>query len=90
MYGEVRIVESWLMVDRVEDWSRVRSPSRARRRMKRGFRQNVSIIETPKKSAISMDGGRTLYIHPVTARVLRQEIDRANRAALLPHDGKVE
>lgn len=74
MYGSVRIVESWLMVDRVEDWSRVRSPARARRRMKRGYRQNIDIIETPKKEAISMDGGQTLYMHPVTADVLRREI----------------
>jgi hypothetical protein len=70
----MRIVESWLMVERIEDWSGVRSPSRARRRLKRGFPQRIVIREVPKKEAISIDGGRTYYMHPITARALREAL----------------
>ena len=77
MLGGVRIIESWHMVDRTEDWSRVRSPSRAARRLRRGYRQNIKITETPKKEAISSDGGLTLIIHPEMARELRRQIPEA-------------
>jgi hypothetical protein len=45
-----RIVENASLVDYVEDWSRVRSPSRARRRLKRGFRQNIVTCAVPQKT----------------------------------------
>jgi hypothetical protein len=73
-FGGVRIIESLDMVDHVEDWSRVRSPGRARRRMRYGYRQNVRTIAIPKKCAISTDGGRTLFMHPEMARELRRQI----------------
>lgn len=67
-----RFVESWDMVDRVEDWSRVRSPSRARRRLKYGYPQNITIRHVPKKDAISFDGGKTYYVHPQMMDALRK------------------
>lgn len=79
MLGCVRIIESPEMVDRYEDWSRVRSPSRAARRIRYGHRQNIVVRAIPKKEAISMDGGRTLIMHPETARQLRQAIPSAPR-----------
>lgn len=74
----MRVVESWLMVERIEDWSGVRSPSRARRRLKRGFPQRIVIREVPKKEAISIDGGITYYMHPVAARALRDALPLAS------------
>jgi hypothetical protein len=69
-YGGLQIVESWLMVDRHEDWSRVRSPSRAIRRMKYGHPQNIRYYDVPKKEA--MQKGGTLVMHPEMARQLRE------------------
>jgi hypothetical protein len=71
MFGGVRIIESLAMIDQVEDWSRVRSPGRARRR-RRNHPQNIRMIHVPKPHAISMDGGRTLIMHPETVRQLRE------------------
>jgi len=70
-YAGVRIIESLEMVDYVEDWSRVRSPSRAARRRRRGHRQNIRIVAVAKKHAISLEGGRTLIMHPELARQFR-------------------
>jgi hypothetical protein len=82
----VQIIESSAMVETVEDWSRVRSPGRARRRRHK-HPQNIRIVSVPRKDAISIDGGRTLFIHPETARVLREElskeIDRRTEAAFM-------
>lgn len=72
MFGGVRIIEDANMFDTAEDWSNVRSPSRARRRMKYGHRQNIKFVHTPKKEAYSIDGGRTLIMHPAMAHALRQ------------------
>lgn len=66
----MRIVESWLMVDQVEDWSRVRSPSRARRRRKQGHPQRVFMRQVPKREAIV--AGDTAYMHPEMAREFRR------------------
>lgn len=76
--------ESWLMVDRVEDWSRVRSPGRARRRLRRGYPQNIIIRETPKKEAITIDGGRTYIMHPETAKEFRRLVVEQERTKPLP------
>jgi len=70
MLTGIRIIESLAMVDLVEDWSRVRSPGRARRRRHK-HRQNIRIIAVPKTQAVSIDGGRTLIMHPVMAAARR-------------------
>lgn len=72
----MRFVESLAMVDHIEDWSRVRSPSRAARRRLLGHRQNVRTIAVPKKEAISADG-ETFFVHPEMARELRRFTARA-------------
>ena len=46
----------------VEDWSLVRSPSRAARRLKRGYRQNLWYFETEK------DGTRKWPLAPIHDR----------------------
>lgn len=67
-FNGMRIIQDRYMVDMVEDWSRVRSPARAARRRKRGFRQNIDYREVPKPDAFRV--GNTLVMHPETAKVL--------------------
>lgn len=74
IFDGVRIIENDKMIDVTEDWSKVRSRGRAARRRRQGHRQNIKVIGTPKTEIISIDGGRTLIVHPATAQVLRREI----------------
>lgn len=67
-----RIVENPLLTVTVEDWSKVRSPSRARRRLKRGFKQNVIYRLTPDPKGYYLDGGRVLVMHPEIVRELER------------------
>lgn len=71
----MRIFESIYLTETIEDWSKVRSPSRARRRQRYGYPQNVVLREVPRKAAFSTDGGRTLHMHPETAREFRRLLD---------------
>jgi hypothetical protein len=66
-----KIIESAHYVERHEDWSKVRSPSRTKRRM----RHNAARIYTytPKKGAMQLPDG-SLVMHPVTARDLRNRM----------------
>lgn len=59
------------MIESYEDWSEVRSPSRARRRLKRGFKQRIKIRWRPRKDAITIDGGKTYFMHPTVYVALR-------------------
>ena len=72
-FDAVEILENSAMVDYVEDWSRVRSPARARRRRKLGFKQNIRTFIVPKREVISIHGGRTLVMHPEIAKRLREQ-----------------
>jgi hypothetical protein len=75
-FDGVRIIEDMKLVDMVEDWSRVRSPSRAERRRRHGHHQNIVIRAVPKKEGYSIDGGRTIIMHPETARLFRTMINK--------------
>lgn len=67
------IVESDLAIERVEDWSRCRSPSRALRRMRMGHRQNVVIVEKPACYEIRLPGKHQIIMHPILhAKMMRQ------------------
>ena len=68
-----RIVESIYCSDLVEDWSKVRSPSRAKRRRRMGHRQRVTGYRKPWKHATQLPNG-DLVMHPVTAQYLRTEL----------------
>lgn len=56
------IVTNRLLTVPAEDWSRVRSPGRARRRMRRGFRQNIRYYDAPTPKAMVIGG--VIYVHP--------------------------
>jgi hypothetical protein len=64
-----KIIESVHMVEQFEDWSKVRSPSRTKRRM----RYNGSRIykQKPKTGAYQMPDG-SLVMHPTEAAKLRK------------------
>lgn len=89
--GASRIVEDASLVDYVEDWSKVRSPSRARRRLRRGIRKSIPMKSVPNKTVYSIDNGRTLVMHPEVARAMERQIakqlDRSIESAIVT--GKV-
>lgn len=66
----MKIIESLDMIDIYEDWSRVRSPSRAARRRRQGHKQNIIIRGTPKKYGIKLENGDVM-VHPLFAARLR-------------------
>lgn len=63
------IVPSLAMVDQVEDWSRVRSPARARRRRNK-HKQRIFIRFVPKREAVLING--VMYAHPEMIRAIRE------------------
>lgn len=73
-YGRATVIEDASLVDMVEDWSRVRSPSRAMRRRRQGHRQNIRMAPAPRETVYSLDGGRVLVMHPSIAKGLRQAV----------------
>src|SRR4051812_3357859 len=72
LYAGVRIVTDDTLLDYREDWSRVRSPSRAARRRRHGHRQNIVMLAAPKMTAYSIDGGHTLVMHSAMVDVLME------------------
>lgn len=76
MYGGFRVRLDDLLVDTREDWSGVRSPSRARRRRRQGHPQRIKIVGVPKSEAYRI--GDMLVMHPATWRQLQSLMDREN------------
>ena len=63
-----------LLVEEYEDWSRVRSPSRAKRRMRSGHRQNVDIKQRPSSRVIHDKVNNVMYCHSETYKRMREHI----------------
>ena len=59
-----------------EDWSKVRSPARARRRRKRGFPQRISFYTLPDPNLLQTANG-DLFGHPATVAKLMATIEAA-------------
>lgn len=76
--GGIAIRTSYNMTEPYEDWSQVRSPARARRRMKRGFPQRVRHMQRPMRKALQMNG--EIWMHP--------EMERHLKAAIAKHADK--
>lgn len=83
------VTDDALMSMTVEDWSRVRSPSRALRRFRLGHRQNIDLKVVPKKEVIVIDRdsvGETWIVHSMVRaeleRELRHRIDSAVNTAM--------
>jgi hypothetical protein len=79
---QFRFVEDWQLVDRIEDWSGVRSPARARRRRRRGFPQRIKVFEVPKPEVYQAPGGMIIG-HPVTIAKLKEQIRAQTLASSL-------
>lgn len=67
------IVTNRLLTVPAEDWSRVRSPGRARRRMRRGFRQNIRYYDAPTPKAMVIGG--VMYVHPDMLDAIMKQAD---------------
>lgn len=74
MFNGMRVFLDENLVDWQEDWSAVRSPSRARRRRARGFRQRIIRTATPKKVAFQFEG--SLFMHPAMWGQLKDKVAR--------------
>jgi hypothetical protein len=72
----MRIVESPNCYKLVEDWSRVRSPGRARRRMAQGHRQNIGCRQQPEAVTI----GGVVFCHPAIYAELRKQTATLERS----------
>lgn len=70
------IVDDKTMSKIIEDWSRVRSPGRARRRRRR-HRQNIAYRVVPKEEIFSFGG--KLVMHSVMLKKLEAEIAKQTR-----------
>ena len=71
-FGMDIIVDDEVMSKWVEDWSKVRSPGRALRRRKRGFRQNIQMRKVPKPEFIQI--GNKLIVHSEMLRELEKKL----------------
>lgn len=71
LFGGFRIIEDSNMSDAAEDWSGVRSPSRAARRRKK-HRQNIVIRHVAKRDVIAT--ADALIMHPDIAAELRLRV----------------
>lgn len=70
--GGLSIVEDSNLIESYEDWSRVRSPARARRRMRYGFRQNIETRHKPSKDVYRV--GNKLVMRPEMAKELQRQL----------------
>lgn len=61
-----------------EDWSGVRSPGRARRRMKRGHRQRIKYLQLPDPKVFVANG--VIHGHPDTIKKMLELAAKADFA----------
>jgi len=63
IFNGMKVVLNPMLVEGpFEDWSKVRSPARARRRLRRGFPQRITTYYRPSKRIFQLDGH--LVMHP--------------------------
>ncbi len=79
-FAGINIIEDRNLMVTIEDWSKVRSPSRAIRRLKRGFKQNVVSHQVPD-TKIYMVKDRAI-MHPDVGKKLREKIVKMNEDIL--------
>lgn len=75
-FAGLRIVESLALYDVVEDWSKVRSPGRARRRRAK-HPQRITYRHVAKPDAYRI--GNEIHMHPETARRFREMLAQRGR-----------
>lgn len=62
-----------------EDWSKVRSPARARRRRKK-HRQNITTLYEPDGQFLVDQKASRIYCHPMMAKALMARAQQSGRA----------
>lgn len=77
-----KIIENPFLTKTIEDWSKVRSPGRARRRRPK-HRQNIKILTVPDDN-FYLAQGRMLICHPYMARKLEKQAQENNAAPFQP------
>lgn len=86
-YAGIRLVSDPLLVDVIEDWSEVRSPSRAARRRRQGHPQRISYREIPKPEFYHLPGQNLIVAHPKTIdRIhtrLADDLERRREAQIM-------
>lgn len=80
-FNGMPIMESLLLTVRHEDWSGVRSPSRARRRIKQGHKQRIKYVDLPSPDLIVTHG--IIHGHPETIRKMFEAINAKEAANAL-------
>lgn len=73
LYG-IDVITSDLMTEDYEDWSACRSPSRAKRRHRRGIKTRMVIRSRPLKYALM--NGRQAIMHSQMAKAISQRIEQ--------------
>lgn len=63
-YGGLRIIDSEIVGEPYEDWSQVRSPGRAARRRKRGFKQRIVTRYRATGKVLHDIVNNVIYMHP--------------------------
>lgn len=71
-YYGMPIVTNIMLTVPYEDWSKVRSPARARRRRWR-HKQNIRYMQKPDQNVYQVDG--KLHMHPEMLMRLRKDAD---------------
>lgn len=66
------LIDDELMSKTVEDWSNVRSPSRAKRRLRRGFAQKIAYKRVPKTELYRF--GERVIMHSQTHKELLKRL----------------
>lgn len=74
-------VNDALMSKTIEDWSKVRSPARANRRLKRSYKQNISFRIIPKDDIIVLKDQNLMIMHSQTLRKFQNEIAKREESA---------
>ena len=69
------LVNDEVMSNTIEDWSNVRSPSRAKRSLMRGFTQNIIYKKVPKKEIIKF--GDSLMMHSQTKKEMVKQLGQS-------------
>lgn len=74
LYGGIQIIETDSVGDPWQDWSKVRSPGRAIRRLRRGFKQRIVTRYRANGKCFHDKVRNVIFLHPHDAIKLRAAV----------------
>lgn len=80
MINGLRIIDNEMIGDPYEDWSGVRSRSRAERRRRQGHPQRVVTRYSPNGTCLHDVNMNCVFMHPIDRMRLEREIARSDGA----------